>query len=100
MPLMDFIHALESALGVEAQLDLLPMQPGDVHTTFADTSLLETERGYRASTDLSEGIASFVAWYKNIMDEIGWGRRMTSLFRVVGLLLGCPILRKPSPFLD
>jgi UDP-glucuronate 4-epimerase len=40
------------------------MQPGDVHTTFADTSLLETERGYRASTDLSEGIASFVAWYK------------------------------------
>ena len=64
MPLMDFIHALESELGVEAQLDLLPMQPGDVHTTFADTSLLETERGYRASTDLSEGIASFVAWYK------------------------------------
>lgn len=61
--LMDFISALESALGTEAKKQFVPMQQGDVYQTYADTTLLETEVGYRPMTPLSEGIRSFAAWY-------------------------------------
>lgn len=64
MPLMDFIHTLESVLGVKAHLDLLPMQQGDVHTTFADTTQLECALGYKATTQLTDGIVEFVKWYR------------------------------------
>lgn len=64
MPLMDFIHTLEKALGQEAVMQLLPMQPGDVYTTFADTTRLQEAVGYRPTTTLEEGIARFVAWYQ------------------------------------
>lgn len=62
--LMDFIRTLEDALGVKAQLDLQPMAPGDVPATYADVSALQTWTGVAPHTGLSEGIARFVAWYR------------------------------------
>lgn len=61
--LMDFIGELEAALGKTARKDFLPMQPGDVYETFADTSHLERDYGYRPSTSLHEGIGHFVEWF-------------------------------------
>lgn len=61
--LMDFISELETALGKTARKDFLPMQPGDVYETFADTSHLERDYGYRPSTSLHDGIGRFVEWF-------------------------------------
>ena len=63
MQLMDFIRTLESALGRKAELDLQPMQPGDVHLTYADTQKLRQTVAYSPRTTLREGIGRFVAWY-------------------------------------
>ena len=63
--LMDFISEIESALGVEANKVFLPMQQGDVLKTYADTSKLERECGYRPSTTLHEGIGKFIEWFKS-----------------------------------
>ena len=63
--LMDFIGAIEEALGVEAQKNFLPMQPGDVPATFADIDALAEAVGYRPKTDIRDGIAKFVAWYRD-----------------------------------
>ena len=63
--LMDFIRTLEKEMGSTAQKIMMPMQPGDVYQTYADTSRLEHELGYRPTTPLSEGIARFVRWYKS-----------------------------------
>ena len=63
--LMDFISEIESALGTEAKKEFLPMQQGDVYQTYADTSKLEREMGYRPTTTLHEGIGKFIAWYKS-----------------------------------
>ena len=62
--LMDFISEMEQAFGKEARKDFLPMQPGDVYQTNADTSRLENEMGYKPQWLLKEGIAEFVKWYK------------------------------------
>jgi UDP-glucuronate 4-epimerase len=62
--LMTYIRALESALGRKAKLDLLPMQPGDVLATEADTSDLEAATGFKPRTPVEEGIKRFVAWYR------------------------------------
>lgn len=62
--LMDYIGAIESALGVEAEKKLLPMQPGDVPDTFADVEALVEEFGYRPSTPVEEGVGKFVRWYR------------------------------------
>ncbi|TCD57602.1 capsular biosynthesis protein CpsI [Synechococcus sp. BS56D] len=63
-PLMDYIEALEQALGVTAKKELLPMQPGDVHATAADTSALERWVDFKPNTPVTEGVARFVAWYR------------------------------------
>jgi UDP-glucuronate 4-epimerase len=63
--LMDFIEVLEEALGREAEKEFLPMQPGDVRTTWADTEALARETGYAPSTPLDEGIEAFVDWYES-----------------------------------
>jgi UDP-glucuronate 4-epimerase len=63
--LMDFIRAIERALGMEAKKNYLPMQPGDVPATWADVSDLERETGYRPSTPLDAGIERFVQWYRS-----------------------------------
>ncbi len=62
--LMDFIGAIEEALERPAEKVMLPMQPGDVETTYADTSALERELGYKPNTPLKEGIGAFVGWYR------------------------------------
>lgn len=64
MPLMDFIHTLEEKLGRKAEMKMLPMQQGDVYTTYADTSKLERDMGYKPHVSLDEGIGRFVEWYK------------------------------------
>jgi UDP-glucuronate 4-epimerase len=63
VPLMRYIQALENALGKKAQLELLPMQPGDVRATEADVSRLVSDLGYRPQIDVETGIARFVEWY-------------------------------------
>ena len=62
--LVAYIRALEAALGRKAKLDLLPMQPGDVRATEADTSGLEAATGFRPDTPIEEGVRRFVAWYR------------------------------------
>jgi UDP-glucuronate 4-epimerase len=64
VPLLDFIAALEEALGRKAKMELLPIQPGDVPSTMADVSELESAVGFRPSTTIREGIGRFVNWYK------------------------------------
>ncbi len=61
--LMDFISEIENALGKEAAKNYLPMQPGDVYSTNADTSRLENEIGYRPHVSLHEGITRFIEWF-------------------------------------
>ena len=63
--LSDFIHAIEKSLGIEAEKNFLPMQPGDVPATWADTRLLELLTGYRQKTHIEVGVARFVDWYKD-----------------------------------
>jgi UDP-glucuronate 4-epimerase len=63
--LMDYIAALEKALGRKARLDLLPLQPGDVPDTWADVSDLAGEFHYQPATPVETGIARFVAWYRD-----------------------------------
>lgn len=63
--LTTFIGELETALGVKAQMNLLPLQPGDVLETSADTSALEAAIGFKPSTELAHGLARFVAWYRD-----------------------------------
>lgn len=62
--LMDFIHYLESAIGIEAKKEYYPMQPGDVYQTYADVSDLERDVHFCPDTSLEEGICRFVDWYK------------------------------------
>jgi len=62
--LMDFIEAIEEVLGKKAKKNLLPMQPGDVEITWADTTDLEKDLGYKPYTDVREGIKKFVEWYR------------------------------------
>jgi len=63
--LMDFISEIEQACGREAEKEFLPMQPGDVYQTNADTTKLETECGYKPHWTLHEGIAMFMEWYQS-----------------------------------
>lgn len=58
-----YIEAIEEALGKEAIKDMLPLQPGDVPDTFADSSELESVTGYKPSMPVKEGVANFVNWY-------------------------------------
>ena len=65
VPLLDFVEAIEAAAGREAIRNYLPMQPGDVPATWADASLLQALTGYRPETPVAEGVARFVAWYRD-----------------------------------
>ena len=66
--LMRYIEVLEECLGIEAQKNLLPMQPGDVPDTYADVSDLMRDTGYQPSTSVETGIRTFVDWYKEYYD--------------------------------
>ena len=61
--LMEFIEAIETALGKVAEKEFLPLQPGDVPATYADIDDLEKAVGFRPSTTIQEGIARFAQWY-------------------------------------
>ena len=61
--LMDYITALENALGRDAQKNFMPMQPGDVMATASDTSRLDDWVGFKPSTPIKVGVAKFVEWY-------------------------------------
>ena len=62
--LLDFLDAIEQSLGRKAQRTYLPMQAGDVPATWADASLLRALTGYAPKTHVKDGIAAFVAWYR------------------------------------
>lgn len=62
--LLDFVETLEKHLGKTAEKIFLPMQPGDVEVTWADTHALERDVGYTANTDLDDGIKAFAEWFK------------------------------------
>lgn len=62
--LLDFIEAIETALGREAVRNYMPMQMGDVPATWADANLLKTLTGYRPETPFRDGVERFVAWFR------------------------------------
>ena len=78
--LLDFVTILQEELiraGVlpadydfEAHKELVPMQPGDVPVTYADTSALERDFGFRPNTPLREGLRAFARWYKEFYSEV------------------------------
>ncbi len=65
VPLMDFIKALEKALGKTAKKDFQPLQAGDVPATWANVDTLIKDTGFLPATSVEEGIAKFVKWYKS-----------------------------------
>lgn len=74
LDLLDFVKILEEELirvgllpsdyDFELHKELVPMQPGDVEVTYADTSDLEKDYGFKPSTSLRDGLRKFVEWYK------------------------------------
>jgi UDP-glucuronate 4-epimerase len=64
VPLAEYIEAIEDALGRKATKNLLPMQPGDVPATSADTAELDAWVGFKPATPVREGVRRFVAWYR------------------------------------
>ncbi len=67
--LIEYINAIEKALEKKAIMDLLPLQPGDVPDTYADSTELENAVGYKPSTTVDEGVSNFVEWYRNFYKE-------------------------------
>lgn len=66
--LMDFINAIENALGTTMKKNMMPMQPGDVPATYADVSGLVSDMHYKPDMPLQEGVDRFVAWYREFFD--------------------------------
>jgi UDP-glucuronate 4-epimerase len=62
--LMPFIELMEQALGRKAKKNMMPMQPGDVKTTWADTTDLQAVTGWKPQTSIEDGVRRFVAWYR------------------------------------
>jgi UDP-glucuronate 4-epimerase len=63
--LMDYIDALEKALAKKAEINFLPLQPGDVPDTYASTQNLNKKFNYKPSTSVIDGVSNFVKWYKD-----------------------------------
>ena len=62
---MDYITALEDALGKKAEKNMLPLQPGDVLETSADTQALYEVIGFKPQTSVKDGVKNFVGWYRD-----------------------------------
>ena len=62
--LMNYIDILEKILNKKAKINFLPLQPGDVSDTYADTKILNEKFNYKPSTSVTEGVTNFVSWYK------------------------------------
>ena len=67
--LMDYISALEEALGKEAKKEFLPIQPGDVPDTYADVTDLVEQFGYKPNISVKDGIANFAKWFKEYYED-------------------------------
>lgn len=63
--LLDFVDAIEDCLGKKAMRNYMPIQTGDVPATWADAALLQSLTGYKPQTDFRDGIAQFVAWFRD-----------------------------------
>ena len=63
--LMDYIGALEKALGKKAKINFLPLQPGDVPDTYASVENLNKNFDYKPNTPVDLGVSNFIKWYKN-----------------------------------
>ena len=63
--LMDFVTAIEGTLGMSAQKNFMPLQDGDVPATYADTEALNAWTGFAPATSVQDGVACFVAWYRD-----------------------------------
>jgi len=63
--LMDFIQAMEEAIGKKADIEFLPMQAGDVHETYADITATTELTGYKPTTSIHDGLPKFIDWYKS-----------------------------------
>ncbi|KKK89339.1 hypothetical protein LCGC14_2734110 [marine sediment metagenome] len=66
--LLDFVKAIENAIGLEANKNFSPMQPGDVSRTWADITDLE-KLGYKSSVGMNEGVIKFVEWYRQFLNS-------------------------------
>ncbi|NTU93636.1 MAG: NAD-dependent epimerase [Chlorobiaceae bacterium] len=66
--LMEFITAIENALGMTIEKNLMPIQPGDVPSTYADVSDLVRDMGYKPATPVQEGVNRFIAWYREFFN--------------------------------
>ena len=62
---MDFIQAIEEVIGRSAEKVYLPMQPGDVYQTNADTTALQNELGFKPSKQIKEGVKETIDWYRS-----------------------------------
>jgi UDP-glucuronate 4-epimerase len=61
--LMKYVNVIEKTLGMQAKINFLPLQPGDVQSTFANCQKLERLIGFRPKTNVETGIAKFIKWY-------------------------------------
>jgi UDP-glucuronate 4-epimerase len=68
-PLMDLIRYLGDALGIEPQMEMYPMQPGDVPVTYADIGKAGAKLGYRPGTPLQGGLQQFVDWFRGYQTD-------------------------------
>lgn len=68
--LMDMIQYLGDALGIEPQMEMLPMQPGDVPITYADISKAQAKLGYQPTINLKDGLARFVEWFASTGNQL------------------------------
>ncbi|RMH91078.1 MAG: hypothetical protein D6681_14035 [Calditrichaeota bacterium] len=66
--LLEYIEALEKALGIQAKKNFLPIQPGEVPETFADVQELMADVGFRPRTPVRTGVQRFVKWYREYYD--------------------------------
>ena len=62
---MQYIEAVESALGVKGEYNMMDIQPGDVPATHADTTSLEQYINFKPETNVEEGVNQFISWYKS-----------------------------------
>jgi UDP-glucuronate 4-epimerase len=67
--LRQFIASLQEVIGIDAILEMMPMQPGDVPATFADVGPLEAAVGFRPRTELRDGLTKFFEWYRSYYRE-------------------------------
>jgi UDP-glucuronate 4-epimerase len=68
-PLLRFIEVLANALGAKPSMNLLPMQPGDVYSTYADIREIQQEYGWAPTTTINEGLPRMVEWYRSFFEH-------------------------------